>query len=488
VKLCDVMRDVPGIRTVGTKEVDVTGICYDSRRVRPGDLFAAVAGEKFDGASFIGDAMKKGAAAFLAGRNVPPVQGTTFVLADDVRSAMALASRNLYHDPSADLKLIGITGTNGKTTTAYIIHGILNSANLRPGLIGTVQYLIGSEVLSAPRTTPESPDLNAYLASMVSSGCKTCILEVSSHAMVLHRVDGMRMEVAVFTNLTHDHLDFHSDMDDYFQAKARLFTDSNVANRVVNIDDRYGTRLWKEVGGPILTVGMKEGDIRVRGEINGGEMGSRFVLETPWGEIPVNTTLPGHFNVYNIMTAVAVCGLLGMDVGKISGGIQNVTKIPGRFERVDKGQPYTAIVDYAHTPDALKNLLENVRMITRGRTIVVFGCGGDRDRSKRPIMGAIAGKLSDQAIVTSDNPRSEDPDSIIDDIVAGMTNCGAKARRVVDRREAIDLASRMARPGDALVVAGKGHENYQIIGDRILPFSDVDEVGAAIARFMEVAR
>ena len=247
--------------------------------------------------------------------------------------------------------------------------------------------------------------------------------------------------------------------------------------------------VWEGEGGGRKSGGGGEGvEGGVGGEINGGEMGSRFVLETPWGEIPVNTTLPGHFNVYNIMAAVAVCGLLGMDIGKISGGIQNVTKIPGRFERVDKGQPYTAIVDYAHTPDALKNLLENVRMITRGRTIVVFGCGGDRDRSKRPIMGAIAGKFSDQAIVTSDNPRSEDPDSIIDDIVAGMTNCRAKVRRVVDRREAIDLASRMARPGDVLVVAGKGHENYQTIGDRILPFSDVDEVGAAIARSMGVAR
>ena len=488
MKIRDVMDGVPGVRIVGAGEVDVTGIRCDSRRVRPGDLFAAVTGERFDGATFIGDAMEKGAEVFLTGHHVSPVQGTTFVLADDVRAAMALASRNIYHDPSAALKLVGITGTNGKTTTAYIIHGILNSSAFRPGLIGTVQYLIGSEVLSASRTTPESPDLNAYLASMVSSGCKACILEVSSHAMVLHRVDGLRMEVAAFTNLTQDHLDFHSDMEDYFQVKARLFTDHSTVSGVVNIDDGYGARLYREADGPILTVGMKAGDVRIRGEIDGWSWGSRFVLETPWGTIPVNTTLPGHFNVYNIMVAVAVCGLLGVDAGKISEGIQDVTMVPGRFERVDKGQPYAAIVDYAHTPDALKNLLENVRMITRGKAIVVFGCGGDRDRSKRSIMGGIAGKLADQVIVTSDNPRSEDPDSIIDEIVAGMAHCRANVRRVADRREAIKLASRMAGPDDILVVAGKGHENYQTTGDQVLPFSDVDEVAAAIAAVMEAAR
>ena len=372
----DVTRGVPGISTTGSERVEVAGICYDSRRVRPGDMFVAIPGEKFDGASFIPDAMEKGASAFLADRKVTPVPGSAFVLADDVRFAMAMASKNFYHDPSANLKLVGITGTNGKTTTAYIIHGILNSARLRSGLIGTVQYLIGSEVLRAARTTPESPDLNSYLVSMVSSGCMACILEVSSHAMILRRVDGMHMEVAAFTNLTQDHLDFHSDMEDYYQAKARLLTDSATGTGVVNIDDPYGARLRNDVGGRLLTVGMKDGDIRVRGEVEGDARGSRCVLETPWGRIPVDTHLPGRFNVYNIMTAAAVCGVLGVDGGKISSGIKDVARVPGRFERVEKGQPFTAIVDYAHTPDALKNLLENIRMISKGRTIVVFGCGG----------------------------------------------------------------------------------------------------------------
>ncbi|UCF30110.1 MAG: UDP-N-acetylmuramoyl-L-alanyl-D-glutamate--2,6-diaminopimelate ligase [bacterium] len=464
----------------GSEDVDVRGIQYDSRRIRAGDLFAAVPGESFNGSVFIDEARKKGAVSILVNEAEVGGEEGTIIFAKDVRRALAYISRNFHGDPSSLLKVVGITGTNGKTTTSFLIHGVLESAGIGAGLIGTVQYLVGGEVLSASRTTPESPDLNALLASMVSSGHKACILEVSSHALALERVTAIRMEVAVFTNLTRDHLDFHRDMEDYFQAKARLFLEGEVIHRLVNIDDPYGRRIVEDLGAQAVTFGMERGDVRPITEISSGRWGSRFTLGTPWGEVPVNTSLPGLFNISNIMGAVGTCGLLGLDVEAISRGISEVGSVPGRFQRVDEGQPYMAIVDYAHTPDALENLLRNVRRMTDGRVIVVFGCGGDRDRTKRPLMGRIAATMSEVAIVTSDNPRGEDPESIIADILSGMDSGGAQIRRIVDRREALAAAVREAAPGDTVVVAGKGHENYQILGERVVPFSDVDRLAEAI--------
>jgi len=479
------MKDVPDINIVGPDNVEVKDIRYDSRRVHPGDMFAAIPGENFDGAQFIEQAISKGARSFLTSQEVPAINGYTAVQARKVRLALALASKNFYESPSEKLKVIGITGTNGKTTTSYLLHGILDEAGVQAGLIGTVQYLVGGEVLSAARTTPESPDLNSLMTGMLSSGSQACILEVSSHAVALDRIAGMRMEVGVFTNLTRDHLDFHQDMEDYYQAKARLFLEEDTVHSAVNLDDPYGKRLAEEIGESVVTFGLKQGNVRPSGEISTGEWGSRFTLQTPWGELDVDTTLPGLFNVSNIMAAVSAAGLLGVATYHITEGIRKVTRVPGRFERVERGQLFTAVVDYAHTPDALENLLENARKLTPGRTIVVFGCGGDRDRAKRSLMGEVAERLADLVIVTSDNPRSEEPDAIIDNIMDGLRDKKGPVQRVTDRREAITLAVGEAKQGDIVVVAGKGHENYQITGKKVLPFSDVDELANAIVQSLE---
>jgi len=478
------MKGIENLRILGDSTVDVASLQYDSRRVSDGDMFAAIQGENFDGLNFIADAASRGALSFL----VPDGSGRsaegTYVYASNVRETLALASKNFFGDPSSKLKVIGITGTNGKTTTSYLIHGILEHAGIDSGLIGTVQYLVGGEVISAARTTPESPELLGLMDTMVKSGCGACILEVSSHAVALDRVTGVKLEVAVFMNLTRDHLDFHINMEEYFRAKATIFETGEVNHRIVNRDDPFGRRLLKELGSGVLTFGMEEGDISPDGPVKIEEWGSSCRLSTPWGPVDVNTALPGRFNLYNVMAAVASCGLLGLDTDSIAQGLSSVDRVPGRFEKVDRGQAFTAVVDYAHTPDALQNVLENARVITSGRVITVFGCGGDRDTSKRPLMGQAAGRLSDIVFVTSDNPRSEDPEVIMDEIMEGLGDPVGTVKRISDRRTAIDRAVMEARPGDILVVAGKGHENYQIIGERILPFSDVDELARAIKKIM----
>lgn len=484
MRLQDVMNGMEGIRILGDSAVDVASLKYDSRRISDGDMFAAIQGEKFDGTRFIEEAAKRGALSFLVPEGSARRSEGTYVFASNVREALALASRNFFADPSSKLKVVGITGTNGKTTSSYLIHGILEKAGMDSGLIGTVQYLVGGEVISAARTTPESPDLLGLMDTMVRTGCGACIMEVSSHALTLHRVTGVKLEVAVFMNLTRDHLDFHNDMEEYFRAKAALFKAGEVNHRIVNRDDPFGMRLIRELGSDVLTFGLNEGDISPEGPLTVEKWGSRCRLRSPWGPVDVNTTLPGRFNLYNIMAAVASCGVLGLDTGSIALGLSSVDRVPGRFEKVDRGQSFTAVVDYAHTPDALQNVLENARAITEGRVLTVFGCGGDRDVSKRPLMGQAAGRHSDLVIVTSDNPRSEDPEKIIDDIMEGISDPVGTVERVPDRRAAIDRAVREARPGDMVVVAGKGHENYQIIGERIVPFSDVDELARSIKKAM----
>ena len=481
MRLRDVMDGIRDIHILGDSAIDVASLKYDSRRVSHGDLFAAIKGDKFDGTKFIEDASRRGALSFLVPEGTEKQHDGTYVFSPNVRRTLALASRNYFGHPSSHLKVVGITGTNGKTTSSYLIHGILEQSGIESGLIGTVQYLVGAEVISASRTTPESPDLQALIGSMVKSGCGACIVEVSSHALSLDRVTGLKMEIAVFTNLTRDHLDFHGDMEEYFRAKAALFKALEVKHSVVNRDDRFGQRLIRELGEQVLTYGMEDGDISPEGPVSIGQWGTRCSLKTPWGPVEVNTALTGGFNLYNIMAAVASCGLLGVETSNIARGLSLVGRIPGRFERVDRGQPFTAVVDYAHTPDALENVLKNARSITDGRIITVFGCGGDRDITKRPLMGQVAGQLSDVVFITSDNPRSEDPERIMDDIMQGLSDPRGDVKRVPDRREAIVRAVGEAQPGDMVVIAGKGHENYQIIGERILPFSDVDEVARALS-------
>jgi UDP-N-acetylmuramoyl-L-alanyl-D-glutamate--2,6-diaminopimelate ligase len=347
------------------------------------------------------------------------------------------------------------------------------------GLVGTVQYLVGGQVLSASRTTPESVDLYAMLAAMVAAGDRACVMEVSSHALAQKRIAGVALAAAVFTNLTQDHLDYHEDMEEYFAAKSLLFHEHEVGARIVNRDDPWGRRLLATLE-DALSFGMEEGDVRPEGPVEWGAWGSRFTLATPWGSLPVKSPLAGAFNVENVMAAVAACGALGVAPAVMAAGIARMGRVPGRFERVDAGQGFTALVDYAHTPDALEKLLANARRLTAGRLLVVFGCGGDRDRGKRPLMGRAAGELADLAFVTSDNPRGEEPEAIIDEIVAGMEGARAKVARVTDRREAIRLAVAGARPGDVLAVAGKGHENYQEANGRREPFSDAEELARAI--------
>lgn len=484
MRLQDVMNGIENIQILGDSAVNVASLKYDSRRVLEGDMFAAVQGENRDGMNFIEDAAGRGAATFLVPEGTEKGPEGTYVTASNVRKTLALASRNFFGDPSSKLKIVGITGTNGKTTSSYLVHGVLEQAGIDSGLIGTVQYLVGGEVISAARTTPESPDLFGLMDMMVQNGCGACIMEVSSHALALHRVTGVKLEVAVFMNLTRDHLDFHKDMEEYFRAKATLFESGEVSHKVVNRDDPFGMRLIQELGAEVLTFGMHEGDISPEGAVTVKAWGSRCRLKTPWGPVDVNTALPGRFNLYNIMAAVASCGLLGLDTGTITKGLSSVKRVPGRFENVDRGQPFSAVVDYAHTPDAVQNILENARAITVGRVITVLGCGGDRDASKRPLMGQAAARLSDILFISSDNPRSEDPESIIDDIMAGIDAPSGAVERITDRRTAIDRAVREAKPGDMVVVAGKGHENYQIIGERVLPFSDVDELALAIEKVM----
>ncbi len=476
------MAGIEGLSFLGPHNVEVNGIRYDSRRIRPGDMFAAVRGQTHDGADFVLDARDKGAGSFLVEKEIEGLKGRSVVLTGDVRHALAMASRNFFGDPSSRLKVVGITGTNGKTTTAYIVHGILENAGVNAGLVGTVQYLVGGEVIIASRTTPEAPDLAAMMSDMADSGSTACIIEVSSHALTLKRVTGVRMEVAVFTNLTADHLDFHEDMEDYFAAKARLFEESEVAHCLINYDDPFGRRLIEKAKGKTLRFGMEKGEIRPDGKVQWGGWGSRCSLYTPWGKVEVDSPIPGLFNVSNIMAAVGVCGLLGLDADSISESICQVHRVPGRFEKINCGQPYMALVDYAHTPDALENLLKNVQEIAQGKVILIFGCGGDRDKAKRPRMGEIAEKLADVIFVTSDNPRTEDPEKIIDDIFHGLTSDNPAVCRISDRREAIRLGVSEAESGDVLIVAGKGHENYQIVGKRTLPFSDLDELAEAIRR------
>lgn len=485
MKLREVMKGIEGLQFAGLNDAEVGGIRYDSRKVVPGDLFAAIKGDRFDGADFIPQAKEMGALSFLLDSQIPGLDEYSVVVSENVRQTLALASKNFYGDPSARLKVVGITGTNGKTTTAYLAHGILEKAGIGAGLVGTVQYLVGGQVISASRTTPESPDLNALLSAMADKGSEACIVEVSSHALCLERITGIRMEVAVFTNLTSDHMDFHKDMEDYFEAKTRLFSQNAAAHCLINVDDPYGRRLLERTGSRTLTFGIKSGDIRPEGKMEWGEWGSRLSLATPWGTVRIDSPLPGVFNISNMMAAAGICGLLGLSPEAVSEGISEVRRVPGRFEIVDRGQPFTALVDYAHTPDALENLLINVKELTRQRVIVVFGCGGDRDRAKRPVMGEIAARIADTVYVTSDNPRSEDPEKIIDDIFEGISSAGQKVKRVPDRREAIAASVQEAEPGDVLVIAGKGHENYQIVGERTLPFSDADELAKVLSRLGE---
>ncbi|MGQ9475513.1 MAG: UDP-N-acetylmuramoyl-L-alanyl-D-glutamate--2,6-diaminopimelate ligase [Actinomycetota bacterium] len=498
MRLSRLLEGLLGIRFSGGPDPEVLGISYHSARVCPGDVFVAVPGFRTDGHLYLREALDRGAVALVVeeGREVPlPLpNGVALVRAVDTRLALALLSDRFWGHPSGKVDLVGVTGTNGKTTTTHLVEAGASRCGMKAGLIGTVAYRVGGRELPVERTTPESADLQRILAGMFEAGCQVVAMEVSSHALSLRRVDGCEFRVAVFTNLTQDHLDFHHDMEDYYRSKERLFLPRERGGlgaeaAAVNVDDAYGKRLAATLDGDVLSYGSGEGAELQGWLVETGLKSSRVRVRYGDWEEEAETALTGTFNLYNILAALAACMLLGMESSTALEGILSHPGVPGRFQPVEEGQDFAVLVDYAHTPDSLDRVLEAARGISRGRLIVVFGCGGDRDRGKRPLMGEIAVRRADLAVITSDNPRSEDPLAIIKEIEEGARRAkdGGEWRVVPDRREAIAMAVREAQGGDVVVIAGKGHERGQEFADRTVPFDDVEEARKALRRRLGVA-
>jgi UDP-N-acetylmuramoyl-L-alanyl-D-glutamate--2,6-diaminopimelate ligase len=461
----------------------VSGVEYDSRRVKPGCVFVAMLGETSDGNRFIDAAIKAGAVAVVTDSSgEKPREGVAWAVVPQGRRALARLSENFYKRPAERIAITGITGTNGKSTTAFLIESILTAAGRKSALIGTIEYHVAGKVYPAPHTTPEALELARIFSEALGLGATDAVMEVSSHALAQERVFGVPFDVAVFTNLTRDHLDYHKTMDEYFAAKRVLFegcgTDAPRA-AVINLDDEYGAKLAgfsRKRSAVVLNYGWERGDFHAE-NVDINPRGTRFDMVTPQEKIPVFSPLIGRVNVYNILAAAGASYARGCGSQAIARGVESLTHVPGRFERVDCGQPFTVVVDYAHTDDALRNLTALAReFVARGgtaRVLTVFGCGGDRDRAKRPLMGEAAGRGSDFVVLTSDNPRSEDPRAIINDAVVGLQKTGVKYTVEVDRRKAIALAIAEARPGDIVLLAGKGHEKVQVTREGSLPFDDV---------------
>ena len=463
------------IEVSGEASTSIQDVSYDSRSVGAGHLFFCVPGTTVDGHEFAPAAVEAGAAALCVERvvDVPVPQ----IVVSDVRRAMGRVAAAFFGSPADDLLLIGVTGTNGKTTTAFLVESILRADGRKTGLIGTIETRVGDRVKPGVRTTPESLDLQRLFAEMRSAGVDSVAMEVTSHALVLHRVEGVRFQSAGFTNLSQDHLDFHTDMEDYFAAKASLFDPARSERGAVNTDDPFGRRLISSAAVPCISFGTTD-DAAVRAtDVTFLPGGTRFTIATSKGDIQVETSLIGAFNVSNCLAAAAMALQAGVGLDAIETGLQALKAVPGRFESIDRGQPFSVVVDYAHTPDSLENVLRAARALTRDtRVICLFGCGGDRDRGKRPLMGAVAAQLADVVVVTSDNPRSEDPHAIIDQILEGVIAHLPDGPDVVDadRAQAIRAALERAQPGDVVVIAGKGHETGQQFADRTIPFDDRD--------------
>jgi UDP-N-acetylmuramoyl-L-alanyl-D-glutamate--2,6-diaminopimelate ligase len=497
-KLSQLIADLSPRQVSGDVQVTVSGICYDSRKVRPGDLFVALPGGRYDGHAFMEAAVSGGAAAVLAQRLPGKDLDVPVVLVDDTRRAMAVVAAVLYDHPASDLCLVGITGTNGKTTTSLLVEAILKAAGHRVGVIGTLGVRWGDEAETSTMTTPESADLQKILYRMRRDGITHVVMEVSSHALALHRVDAMAFDAAVFTNLSQDHLDFHGSMEEYFRAKRRLFVEylkKSAGPRavVVNGDDPYGRRLHEELSSAtVYACDAPEASVRPR-RLHQGPDGIRAELETPKGTLSIRSALIGRLNLYNILAAVGAGCALDVPSEAVQEGIRSVAGVDGRLQRIATPYGFDVVVDYAHTPDAMEKALECLRELTRGRLWVVFGCGGDRDRTKRPLMGQVAGRLGDRVVVTSDNPRTEPPEAIVREILPGVESTGKKLFALdgpslpstgyaveVDRRRAITAAVLAAEPGDVVFVGGKGHETYQILGTKVVPFDDREVVREAL--------
>ncbi len=466
---------------------EIKGLAYDSRQVQPGFCFVAIPGRRHDGQAFVAEAVKRGA-ALIIGEEDGVTSRVPYLAVPDARLALAYLAAAFYQNPSADLTVLGVTGTNGKTTTTFMLQAMARALDKRTGLIGTVRYEIGDRVIPAGRTTPEAPDIQRLLREIKRAGADHAVLEVSSHALDQQRVKGVAFDVAIFTNLTRDHLDYHGDMEAYFTAKRRFFTDYGDSGKptaaVINVDDPYGQRLieeWRQTDDHASgwTYGLAPAaDVRAA-DISCTATGSQCVVTTPWGEVPLRLNQMGRYNVYNALAALTAGGALGWPLAPMAHALEQMPPVPGRLEPVAAGQPFQVFVDYAHTDDALHNVCTMLAEITPGRLWLVFGCGGDRDHGKRTPMGAVAARLAHHTFITADNPRSEAPQAIADEIIAGF-EAATNYTVELDRTRAIHAAIDAAAPGDTVLIAGKGHEKYQEFAHTVVPFDDVDVARAAL--------
>ncbi|KGN01020.1 UDP-N-acetylmuramoylalanyl-D-glutamate--2,6-diaminopimelate ligase [Clostridium novyi A str. 4570] len=463
----------------GDLELEVNSIEYDSRKISENDVFVAIEGFNVDGHKFIEKAINEGAKVIVCSKEIEIQKGITYIKVKNTRKALAIMASNLYNNPSKDIKLIGITGTNGKTTSTYMIKSILESAGHSTGLIGTISNFIGNEKIKAERTTPESLELHEMFKKMKDKNIEYCVMEVSSHSLSLDRVYGLEFSQGIFTNLTQDHLDFHKTFENYYRAKLSMF--DNAKNSIINIDDTYGERILNDVpdsSNKITYSTEKKADLFAKDIVNHAR-GAEFVLCYKDKETHINLSIPGIYNVYNALCSAGACLSAGVSIEDVKKGLENVV-VPGRCENATKDYDlgFDVIIDYAHTPDGLENILETARDFTKGRLISVFGCGGDRDKTKRPIMGKIGSDMSDIAIITSDNPRTEEPGEIIKDVVEGIEKDNYIV--VENRKEAIKKSIEIAKQGDVIVVAGKGHEDYQILKDKTIHFDEREVIADII--------
>ncbi|WP_446899316.1 UDP-N-acetylmuramoyl-L-alanyl-D-glutamate--2,6-diaminopimelate ligase [Clostridium sp. LBM24168] len=479
MKLKNILANIDYKIIRGSEDIEIEEIQYDSRKVKKGDLFICIEGYKTDGHKYAKNACQNGAAAIVCSKSIEKFLDCTVILVEDCRKTMAAAASNYYGNPAGKMKIIGVTGTNGKTTSTFMIKSILEEAGYKVGLIGTIANYIGNKKLHSDRTTPESLELQKLFRDMVDLEVDYCVMETSSHSLYLNRVYGVKFSQAIFTNLTQDHLDFHKTFENYYEAKLILFR--NTWNSIINIDDKYGKRVYEDVSGNKLTYGVDNcADIRAR-SLDIHSRGAGFDVTYKGEKKHINLNIPGKYNVMNALGSIGACVSEGIDMDTVKSGLEKMLSVPGRCEIVTHGYNlgYEVIVDYAHTPDGLENILRTAREFTRGRLIAVYGCGGDRDNTKRPIMGEIGTRLSDFSIITSDNPRTEDPMHIINEIVDGIK----KDNYVVieNRKEAIKEAINMAEKDDVIVIAGKGHEDYQILKDRTIHFDEREIVKEIIS-------
>lgn len=473
----DVLSGIDYSIISGKDNIEINKLEYDSRKIKNGDVFFCISGFNADGHEYAKGAAEKGAAAIVCEKDLSDIPPCTVIKVDDTRKALALASSNFYGQPWAKLKMIGITGTNGKTTSTYMIKSILEQTGRKVGLLGTIANYIESKKVPSQRTTPESLELHELFSEMVSNGITHCVMEVSSHSLALNRVYGIEFSEGIFTNLTRDHLDFHKNFENYYEAKLILFKNSKVS--VINTDDEFGEKVYKDVDNKKITFGLEgHTDITAK-NISMHSRGIEFDMYYMGESVHINLNIPGRYNIYNALGSAAVCLNEGVSLLDVKNGLEKVF-VPGRCEIVTKDYNlgFEVIVDYAHSPDGLENILKTAREFTKGRLITVFGCGGDRDKTKRPIMGSIASSLSDITVITSDNPRTEDPEVIIQDIVEGVKNDNYVV--IENRREAIEKAIKIAKKDDVIVVAGKGHENYQELKDKVIHFDEREVIAEII--------